>query len=223
MTEHNLTLSESEYFARRMKMIENQIISRGVQDPDVLAAMRTVPRHLFVPNDNRGEAYADYPVAIGHAQTISQPFIVASMTEHLKLTHRSRVLEIGTGCGYQTAVLAEIAREVYTVEIIPELFSDASRLLRQLGYTNVFTQLRDGNEGWPDKAPFDAITVAAASKTVPSALTNQLGSNGRMLIPLVSDEDGKQELILLEKGESGISTRVLYDVRFVPLRSKSAE
>lgn len=195
-------------------MFEPQLRARGIRDPLVLAAMNAVPRHLFVPPELVAEAYEDRPLPIGHGQTISQPYIVAFMTEALRLAGGERVLEIGTGCGYQAAVLAEIADEVYTIEIVEELARAAERRLRDLHYRNVHVRTGDGWRGWPEAAPFDAILLAAAPERVPSALVDQLRVGGRMVLPLGGDS---QELILVEKTESGVRHRSLLPVRFVPM------
>jgi len=198
----------------RERMVGTQIAARGVQDPLVLAAMSKVPRHRFVPDHLRKQAYADEPLPIGNGQTISQPYIVAFMTEALALAGTERVLEIGTGSGYQTAILAEIAKEVYTVEIVEQLSESAQKVLGELGYTNVHFRVGDGGEGWPEEAPFDAIMVTAAPPTIPRALKVQLGNAGRMIIPVGTDY---QELVLMRReGERVLESRLM-SVRFVPL------
>lgn len=208
---------EAVYSTRRLRMVEEQIMRRGIVNADVVSAMRTVPRHLFIAESERQDAYFDGPISIGHGQTISQPYIVASMTETIAINHTSRVLEVGTGSGYQTAVLAEIARDVLSIEIIPELYEQATRLLGCLGYSNIRTMLGDGHSGWPDEAPFDAVIVTAAASHVPSALIDQLSEGGRMVIPLQEHEPERQELVWFHKTLDGVESRVLYDVRFVPL------
>jgi len=208
--------SEDRFAPRRRRMVTDQLVRRGIRDEAVLNAMRTVPRHRFIPERYRREAYKDGPVPIGANQTISQPYIVASMTEHLQLTPTSRVLEVGTGCGYQTAVLAEIAREVYSVERIPELHENARRLLDSLGYRDVNLRLGDGSHGWPEAAPFDAIIVTAAAPDIPDALVTQLVEGGRMVLPL-EDVTGRQELIRLTYRGERIEREDLYEVRFVPM------
>jgi len=170
--------------ARRAKMVETQIAARGVRDPRVLAAMRKVPRHMFVEPAARGEAYEDHPVPIGNNQTISQPYIVALMTELLELPPHARVLEIGTGSGYQSAVLGEIAAEVYSIEILPDLAQAAADKLKELGYANVEVRAGDGYRGWPEHAPFDGIIVTAAPERIPQPLVDQLSVGGRMVIPV---------------------------------------
>ncbi len=214
----HLATAQDEYAQARRRMVEEQIAARGITDTAVLRAMRTVPRHLFVPEGWRADSYGDYPLPIGEAQTISQPYVVAYMTEQLRIGPRSRVLEVGTGSGYQAAVLAEIAREVYTIEIVPELGRSAAVRLGELGYRDVRTRIGDGYAGWPDAAPFDAIIVTAAAEDVPAPLIAQLKPGGRMVLPL-GPHDGDQDLVLVRKSADGrgIVTRVLLPVRFVPL------
>ncbi|MBC7348380.1 MAG: protein-L-isoaspartate(D-aspartate) O-methyltransferase [Candidatus Aminicenantes bacterium] len=195
-------------------MVEYQIRRRGVRDKKVLRAMLKVPRHLFVPEQMKELAYGDEPLPIGEGQTISQPYIVAYMTEVLKLRGREKVLEIGTGSGYQTAILAEIAREVYTVELIPELSRRAQEVLQKLGYQNIKFRVSDGTRGWPEQAPFEAILVTAAPPAVPPALVEQLTTGGRMVIPVGTDF---QELVLVTRKEQGWEEQRLIGVRFVPL------
>ncbi len=198
-------------------MVDEQLGRRGVNDAAVLAAMRTVPRHRFVLPHDTDHAYNDGPLSIESEQTISQPYIVGSMTQELQLDPESRVLEIGTGCGYQTAVLAEIVRQVFTVERIPGLLQEANNLLRELGYTNITSLLGDGNLGWEQHAPYDGILVAAAAASeIPPALLDQLADPGRMVIP-VGPEFGNQDLVLVEKARGTITRQTLYGVRFVPL------
>jgi len=199
-------------------MVREQIEARGVKDSLVLAAMRKVPRHLFVPERYRGEAYADHPLPIGHGQTISQPYIVAYMTEALGLKGNEKVLEIGTGSGYQAAVLAEIVDSVFTIEIIPELARSAEQRLKNLGYRNVFVRCGDGYKGWPEHAPFDAIIVTAAPDHIPQPLVNQLKGGGRMVIPVGSMF---QELVLVVKRKEGIEKHPLLPVRFVPMTGEA--
>ncbi len=195
-------------------MIEEQIIRRGVRDERVIEVMRRVRRELFIPEDLRHLAAADHPVAIGYNQTISQPYIVAYMTEVLRLTSKDRVLEIGTGSGYQTAVLAEIVKEVYTIEIIEGLFESARERLESLGLCNVKLLHADGTRGWQEFAPYDAIIVTAAPQEVPSSLTEQIKVGGRMIIPLGTD---LQNLYLITKTNEGIIKKELFPVRFVPM------
>jgi len=195
-------------------MTESQIRARGVRDPAVLAAMAKVPRHLFVPEGLRRQAYADEPLPIGEGQTISQPYIVAYMTEALALRGGERVLEVGTGSGYQTAVLAEIAGTVFTVEIVETLALRARAALDALGYSNVHFLIGDGSAGWAEEAPFDAITVTAAAARMPGRLEDQLAVGGRMIVPVGTDS---QELVLVRRGKTGIRRDSLLAVRFVPL------
>jgi protein-L-isoaspartate(D-aspartate) O-methyltransferase len=204
----------------RDRMVKEQIEARGVRDPRTLAALRKVERHLFVPGDEARLAYADHPLPIGHAQTISQPYIVAFMTEALKLRGGERVLEIGTGSGYQAAVLSEIAAQVFTIEIVAPLAEEARARLERLGYRNVSVRAGDGYAGWPEEAPFDAIMVTAAAPSVPEPLKRQLKDGGRLILP-VGDE--YQELVVLtRKGERFVEDRVLA-VRFVPMTGRVRE
>lgn len=202
------------YVEERKAMVEYQIIKRGIKDKKVLEAMARVPRHLFVPEQMRELAYSDEPLPIGEGQTISQPFIVAYMTEALKLRGKEKVLEIGTGCGYQTAILAEIVREVYTVELIPTLSWRAQKILTELGYDHIKFLIGDGSKGWPEFAPYDAILVSAAPPTLPRPLVEQLKINGRMIIPVGTD---LQELVLVTRKKDGWQEERLIGVRFVPL------
>jgi len=176
-----------EYDRLRLRMVERQIKGRGVRDGRVLDAMRKVPRHLFLPPEKADQAYEDHPVSIGRGQTISQPYMVALMTEALELRGDEKVLEIGTGSGYQTAILAELAREVYSVERIPELADEARTKLEDLGYTNVHIRVGNGTLGWPEEAPFDAILVTAGAPKVPKSLKAQLADGGRLVIPVGSE------------------------------------
>jgi len=223
MSEKNNSLSEEELTTYRLQMVESQIVRRDVKDKVVLEAMRTIPRHLFVPPHYLPSAYDDGPLPIGYEQTISQPYVVASMTEELKLTPHSRVLEIGTGCGYQTAVLAEIAHDVCTIEIIPQLAESARKLLDSLGYKNIHFQTGDGSQGWPDKAPFDGIIVTAAARQIPDTLIAQLKYGGRMVIPVERGYYGSQDLILVVKDIDSLKETNLYPVRFVNMQGKSKE
>jgi protein-L-isoaspartate(D-aspartate) O-methyltransferase len=204
-----------EYAPRRAEMIEKQLRRRGISDSAVLAAMLAVPRHEFVPEELRSRAYEDAPLPIGSGQTISQPYIVASMTLALRLQPTDRALEVGTGCGFQAAVLSHLAKEVYTIELRPELASAASEKLARLGYHNVHVHCGDGTLGLPEFAPFDAILVAAAAPEVPEPLLAQLGEGGRMIIPV--GDTNNQELQLIEKHGGTFSTKVLEGCRFVPL------
>ena len=207
----------------RQQMVVRQIQARDAHDPRVLSAMRTVPRHAFVPGPYRERAYGDYPLPIGHGQTISQPYIVAFMTEALHLDPNSRVLEIGTGSGYQAAVCAEIAREVYTMEIVPELAKSATQIIKELGYTNVHVKAGDGFFGWKDKAPFDAIIGTAAAEQIPKPLLEQLKPRGRLILPC-EDPDGLQYLVLVTKDQRGeLSRKRVLPVRFVPMTGRVQE
>jgi len=208
-------LESGQFAPRRAEMIEKQLCRRGIKDEAVISAMFAVPRHAFVPLELQGQAYDDLPLPIGSGQTISQPYIVASMTAALHLKPTDRVLEVGTGCGYQAAILSRLAKEVFTVESRPELASAASARLARLSYSNVHVHCGDGTLGLPEFAPFDAILVAAAAPRVPEPLLAQLGEGGRMIIP-VGDTDS-QELQLLEKRGGTISKTRLEGCRFVPL------
>ena len=203
--------------ARRAAMVRTQIAARGVNDPATLRAMGAVQRHRFVPEGRRGDAYDDRPLSIGYGQTISQPYIVAAMTEAIRPRPEHRVLEIGTGSGYQAAVLAEIVAKVYTVEIIPELGEAARERLLNLGYRNLEVRIADGYDGWPERAPFDAIVVTAAAEYIPPPLIKQLKEGGRMVIP-VGAPFLTQMLMLVEKKGGEITTRQLMPVLFVPFR-----
>lgn len=202
----------------RRRMVEEQLAARGIRDARVLAAMGKVPRHALVPADVRYQAYADSPLPIGEGQTISQPFIVAYMTEQLGLKGGERVLEVGTGSGYQAAVLAEIVAEVYTIEIVPELGKRAAADLARLGYKNVTVRVGDGYRGWPEKAPFDAIVVTAAPPEVPTPLVDQLKPGGRLVLPV---GEAFQELLLVAKDARGVRKQRLLPVRFVPMTGEA--
>lgn len=204
-----------KYEALRARMVEQQIASRGVSDPAVLEAMRSVPRHRFAPDHAPELAYSDRPLPIGHGQTISQPYIVARMTELLDPNPTDRALEIGTGSGYQAAVLSRIVDSVYTIEIIPELAATAKKRFVRLGYENVVVKNADGFKGWPTRAPFDVIVVTAAPEEIPPPLIHQLADGGRMIIP-VGPTGRTQHLTLVTKQEGEVSTRELSPVRFVP-------
>ena len=203
--------SDEPYASRRAAMVVEQIQNRGVKDARVLAAMRDVPRHFFVPDGLRPQAYEDRPLPIGQGQTISQPFIVAYMTEALAVRPTDRILEIGTGSGYQAAVLARLAREVYTIEIVPDLARQAMARLKP--YANVRVRQGDGYAGWPERAPFDRIMVTAAPERIPQPLIDQLAPGGRMVIPVGTAE---QWLTVVEKTSSGVVERRTIPVRFVP-------
>ena len=209
---------EEGAFARaRERMVSEQIEARGVRDPLTLAALRQVPRHLFVPASVKSEAYDDHPLPIGDGQTISQPYIVAFMTEALGLKGGETVLEVGTGSGYQSAVLAKIASRVYTIEIVAALAEEAKERLARLGYGNVTVRAGDGYLGWPEVAPFDAIMVTAAAPRVPEPLKEQLRDGGHLVIPL-GDQD--QELIVMTRHGAAYEERRAIPVRFVPMTGK---
>lgn len=207
---------EQEDFQRqRENMVERQIAARGVGDPRVLAAFRKVPRHLFVPEQYRDEAYEDRPLPIGEGQTISQPYIVAFMTEALAPDSNMKVLEIGTGSGYQAAILGEICREVYTIEIFESLGRRADSLLAELGYDNITVKVGDGYQGWSARSPFDAIIVTCSPSHIPQPLKAQLAEGGRMIIPV--GERFAQELVLLTKKDGKIIEEAILPVLFVPM------
>jgi len=207
----------AERVEERASMVSRQIAARAVKDPNVLKAMRTVPRHAFVPSNMKRHAYADTPLPIGLDQTISQPYIVAFMTEALRLDPNSVVFEVGTGSGYQAAVCAEICREVYTIEIVEELAKSAKARLKELGYPNVFVKAGDAFFGWPDHAPFDAIIGTAAAGRVPEPLLEQLKPGGRMILPEGSPW-GYQYLVLITKDKKGkLHRQKIMPVRFVPM------
>jgi len=203
------------YRLARERMVETQIKARGIKDERVLKAMLKVPRHLFVDEALRDQAYGDFPLPIGEGQTISQPYIVALMTEALELKGNERVLEIGTGSGYQTAILAELALWVYTIERFPTLLERAKKVLKELGYKNISFKLDDGTLGWKEVAPFDAIIVTAASPDIPSPLVEQLAEGGKMVIPI--GDEFSQTLIKGVKKGGKLHTKALEPVRFVKL------
>jgi protein-L-isoaspartate(D-aspartate) O-methyltransferase len=208
--------SAQDYTQQKRQLIE-ELKEQGIKSQTVLDALSKVPRHLFVPAAQRHLAYENRPLPIGHEQTISQPFIVAYMSEAAEIAPGEKVLEIGTGSGYQAAVLAELAREVYTIEIIPALAAGASTLLREMGYRNVQVKTGNGYEGWPEHAPFDAIVVTAAPDEIPAALVEQLAMNGRMVVPVGTTH---QEMVIISKNESGVVERRTIPVRFVPMTGK---
>jgi protein-L-isoaspartate(D-aspartate) O-methyltransferase len=210
-------LSEEELQKLRTQMVEKQLKARGIRDPAVLAAMQKVPRHRFVSAAQWHEAYSDHPLSIGHGQTISQPYIVAYMTEAAEITAQEKVLEIGTGSGYQAAILGELAREVYSIEIIPALTDRAQQVLGELGYQNVTVKTGNGWLGWPEHAPFEAILVTAAPDEIPPALVAQLAVNGRMVIPVGTNY---QEMTIVTKTEKGVLQKHTIPVRFVPMTGK---
>ncbi len=202
----------------RERMVETQILARGVHDERVLDAMRKVPRHLFVDEALRDQAYSDHPLPIAEKQTISQPYIVALMTESLELTGTEKVLEIGTGSGYQSAVLAELADRVFSIERYPDLGYRANSILRKLAYKNVIIRVGDGSLGWPDDAPFDGVIVTAGTPKIPQPLIDQLAMGGRLVVP-VGDRFA-QDLILVRRAPEGIKKTNLGGVRFVDLVGK---
>jgi protein-L-isoaspartate(D-aspartate) O-methyltransferase len=206
---------ENDFEYRRAQMVKTQIEDRGISDPKVLDAMRKVPRHRFVLHENISKAYNDYPLPIEEGQTISQPYIVAFMSEALKLKPTDKVLEIGTGSGYQAAILAEICDSVFTIEIFPKLTKKAKGIFIDLGYKNILCKTGDGYLGWPEHAPFDAIIVTCAPSKVPELLKNQLAEGGRMIIPV--DEFYGQSLVLLEKRKGKLREEKVLPVRFVPM------
>jgi len=210
-----LSSFQDEYTGERHAMVESQIASRGVKNRQVLDAMKKVPRHQFVPDTYKSEAYQDRPLPIGMDQTISQPYIVGYMTEAISPGKDDIVLEIGTGSGYQAAVLAEIVKEVYTLEIIPELGIIATERLERMGYKNVHCRVADGYYGWQEYGPFDAIIVTAAAEKIPQPLVDQLAEGGRMIIPVGPAFD-VQNLVLLTRKNGEIKTKKLFGVRFVP-------
>ena len=207
--------THDEFTERRRQMVKHQLAERGVRDPRVLSAMERVPREEFIPTEMSDLAYADRPLPIGNGQTISQPLIVGMMLEALELGGEERVLEVGTGSGYQAALLGELARDVYSVEVVPELANHARELLDRLGYRNVRVVYADGSSGWPDAAPYDAIIVAAGAPRIPPPLTTQLAEGGRLVIP-VGDEWG-QNLLRVRRRDGELSTEALAGCAFVPL------
>jgi len=206
-----------KYVAARNNMVKIQITDRGITNSATIKALRKVPRHLFVPKEYENDAYGDYPLPIGYGQTISQPYIVAYMTEIVRPAEKKKALEIGTGSGYQAAVLAEIVDTVYTIEIIPELASESASRFKKLGYENIIGKSGDGYNGWTEHAPFDIIVVTAAANEIPKPLIDQLAENGRLVIP-VGEPGTVQELILLVKRNGKIEKSHLTFVRFVPFR-----
>jgi len=202
----------------RLRMVSTQIEARRISDTEVLGALRRVPRHRFVPERLRDQAYSDRPLPIGHHQTISQPYIVALMTELIEPRPDARILEIGTGSGYQAAVLAECTGEVYTIEIVPELGKQAAALLDDLGYDNIHKRIGDGFDGWPEAGPFDGIVVTAAPARIPQPLLDQLAPGGRLVIPV---GETAQDLVVVTRTEGGFERRTVTPVRFVPMTGKA--
>ena len=212
-----LLLVQDREAQERHSMVSEQIQARGVRNGNVLRAMRSTPRHLFVPADLRPFAYEDQALPIGHQATISQPYVVALMTELLDVSPKDRVLEVGTGSGYQAAILAQLAAEVYSIEIVPELARSAARTLQELGYTNVTVRHGDGYRGWPEKSPFNRIILTAAPPQIPDALISQLSTGGRLVAPV--GETRVQALTVVDKSSTGAIRRRTYgDVSFVPMR-----
>jgi protein-L-isoaspartate(D-aspartate) O-methyltransferase len=212
---------ENDYAFLRSQMVKTQIEARGISDPAVLKALRKVERHRFVLPKDMSKAYNDYPLPIEEGQTISQPYIVAFMTEALNLKPTDKVLEIGTGSGYQAAILAEICDSVFTIEIFPKLGNTAIKLFAELNYKNIFCKIGDGYKGWPEHAPFDAIIVTCAPSNIPEPLKNQLAEGGRMIIPV--DEFYGQSLVLLEKRKGKLREEKVLPVRFVPMINESGK
>ena len=205
-----------QYRSRRLSMVRDQIEARGVKNPEVLAAMRAIPRELFVPESVRSQAYEDHPLPIGFGQTISQPFIVGLMTELLDAKKNHRVLEIGTGSGYQAAVLSRLVGELYSIEIVPELARSAAKTLSSLGFGNVTVREGDGYRGWPEKAPFDRIILTAAPPEIPQVLLDELRPGGRLVAPVGV---GVQNLVVVQKSADGnTTTRSVLPVQFVPMK-----
>jgi protein-L-isoaspartate(D-aspartate) O-methyltransferase len=219
MTNESMKGDEACFARLRQTMVQQQIASRGVKDPRVLDAMLKVPRHMFVPPEFVPEAYNDYPLPVGKGQTISQPYIVAQMTELLELKGEERVLEIGTGSGYQAAILSLLCAEVFTIEYVEELARAATERLKELGYRNVSVRSGDGYDGWLDKAPFDGIILTAATPFVPAPLMSQLAAHGRLVVP-VGSEFGDQTLTLYRRRGRELKAVPIEPVRFVPLRGK---
>ncbi len=210
-----MVTGNKKHTVAREEMVDNQIAARGLEGPKILAAFRDVPRHKFVPEGQRKYAYADHPLHIGKRQTISQPYIVAYMTEKLGLAPSDKVLEVGTGSGYQAAILAELVDHVYTVEIIEDLGIKAKNILTKLGYNNIHFRIGNGMEGWAEEAPFDKIILTAAAKSIPGTLLAQLNAPGKLIAPV---GEWLQYLILYEKDNQGkITTKKLLCVRFVPV------
>jgi protein-L-isoaspartate(D-aspartate) O-methyltransferase len=213
--------SAADYRQARERMVREEIEGRGIHDPRVLGAMRKIPRELFVPPGQQSNAYVDLPLEIGYGQTITEPYLVAFMSEALKLKSTDRVLEIGTGSGYQAAVLAELVRQVYTIEIVEPLAKLAADRLRRLGYSNVQVRAGDGYHGWPEAAPFDAIILTAAPpERVPQPLIDELRVGGRLISP-VGGSESDQDLILIRRTESGANEQVLLPVHFVPMTGEA--
>jgi len=210
------SVSGDDFAQQREEMIRVQLKSRGIDNEAVLNAFRIVPRHIFVPEPMRQYAYVDSPLPIGEGQTVSQPYIVALMTESVNPKPGDRALEIGTGSGFQAAILSQVVKEVYSIEILPELTKRAKEVLKEAGYKNIFIRQGDGFRGWPEKAPFDVILVTAAAPVIPPPLTDQLAENGRLVMPLGGQEDA-QSLILVVKKNGKLEQSTVTSVRFVPM------
>jgi protein-L-isoaspartate(D-aspartate) O-methyltransferase len=210
-------VEEEKFKQLRLRMVDQQIKARDIKNQAVLDAMSKVPRHRFVPASVIDAAYEDHPLPIGYEQTISQPYIVAYMTEAVEISSSEKALEIGTGSGYQAAILGELAKEVYTIEIIPELSRQAGKVLNELGYKNIQVKTGNGYLGWPEHAPFDGIVVTAAPDSVPQALVDQLAVNGKMVIPVGVKE---QKMLIITKTQNGLIERRTIPVRFVPMTGK---
>lgn len=208
-------LASSDFHIARRKMVEEQLIPRGIRNPQLLQIFSSLPRHLFVEEALAPQAYKDSPIAIGFGQTISQPYMVALMVEALKLQEHESVLEIGTGCGYQTAVLARLVRQVFSIERLQPLFFKARKHLRQLSIQNVILRLGDGTHGWPERAPFDAIVAAAVSPQIPPPLLAQLKEGGRLILPI--ERNGEQFLVRAVKAQGGFTEEILEGCRFVKM------
>ena len=211
-------IDEDRYIERRWDMVENQIVSRGIQDARVIKAMLKVKRHLFVPKDYLDSAYSDKPIPIEKEQTVSQPYMVALMTELLNSSPGKKILEIGTGSGYQSAILAETGCDLYTIEIIEDIAVNARKTLEKLGYSNIKYRIGDGYRGWKENAPFEGIIVTAAPADIPDKLIEQLSQGGRMIIPV---GDLSQELLLIENTNEGVKRKKITAVRFVPMTGQS--
>ena len=211
--------AEGDLIAQRHSMVEKQIVARGISDPATLKAMRTVPRHEFLPMRLRSEAYMDYPLPIGHGQTVSQPYIVAFMTEAIRPQPGEKILEIGAGSGYQAAILAQMGADVYTIEIVEPLAEMARQTLERLGFKNARVMHGDGFHGWPEHAPFDAIIVTCAPDKIPPGLVAQLKDGGRMIIPVGGGME--QELVLLRKEGGEVKKQSVLPVRFVPMTGEA--
>ncbi|MCF6159409.1 MAG: protein-L-isoaspartate(D-aspartate) O-methyltransferase [wastewater metagenome] len=215
------SVKDEEFFAhQRKRMVKEQLVSRGIKDKRVLEAMETVPRHLFIPEERRSLSYSDQPVPIGFGQTISQPYIVAYMTELLTLDKDNTVLEIGTGSGYQAAILSELVKEIYTIEVVEKLGRETMEKLESMGYTNVNVKIGDGYKGWPEHAPFDRIIVTAAAKYIPQPLIDQLKPGGRMIIPVGGVYEIQDLMLITKDASSNITKKSLAPVSFVPLIRK---